>query len=419
MWRKSKKDWIALVEAGYALEGTDQCWLERVLNRAAPLFGRGMWPGIVSYRFTPSTVKIEEVAVRGPESLIPMIYESTRASPEAVDLVYRSGIAVATMSETVFSRLPAEKERMRRITRGVMQDVLGIKAHTGKGRAVMMTLPLLRTSRATRLERSRWSRVVSHLGAGLRLRRATDALALDGSAVEAILAPGGLVYDARCAARCASARELLRRAVQRIEWVRSRAGRADPDRALASWDGLIAGRWSLVDRFDTDGRRFVVACRNDPVHSDPRGLTQGERQVAEYVGLGCSNKEIGYTLGVSLSAVSNSTARAQAKLGLSSRAELSAFFAPSGLRAKLSEVSIVGETLLVGTYPLVDEARVAALTDAERAVVAHLVAGSTNSDIAQRRETSERTVANQVQSIYRKLNVRSRSELAARLQYDS
>jgi DNA-binding NarL/FixJ family response regulator len=55
------------------------------------------------------------------------------------------------------------------------------------------------------------------------------------------------------------------------------------------------------------------------------------------------------------------------------------------------------------------------LTDAEREVVAYLVTGSTNSDIAQRRHTSENTVANQVHSIYAKLGARSRAELAARL----
>ena len=41
----------------------------------------------------------------------------------------------------------------------------------------------------------------------------------------------------------------------------------------------------------------------------------------------------------------NLTAEAQAKLGLSSRAELAAFFAPCGLRAKLAEVAISGEKL--------------------------------------------------------------------------
>lgn len=415
MFRKPK-DWIALVEAGYDLEGTEQDWLERVLARAAPLFDRGMWPGIVCYRYTPTTVQIENVAVRGPARIVSMVHESTKATSEAVDLVFRSGISVATMSETVFSRLPSEQATMRRITGGLMRDILGIKAHTATGRAIMLTLPMLRTSKATAVERRRWSRVVSHLGAGLRLRAAARSLSCEMPAVEAILEPGGRLREARAEATHQSVRSVLRETVRRIERVRSRAGRADPDGALRAWDGLVRGRWSMIDRFDSDGRRFVVAMRNDPAHPDPRGLTARERQVAEYVGLGRTNKEICYTLGVSQSAVTNCTARAQEKLGLSSRAELTAFYSPTGMRAKLAEVSVAGEYVVVGAYPLINEERISVLTGAERAVLAHLVAGSTNGDIARRRKTSERTVANQVQSIYCKLKVRSRSELASCLQ---
>ncbi len=92
-----------------------------------------------------------------------------------------------------------------------------------------------------------------------------------------------------------------------------------------------------MDRFDTDERRFIVAIKNDPAHPDLRRLTPRERQVAEYVGLGCASKEIAYTLGLSETAITNCTARVQSKLGLHSRTELVAFFAPNGFRRKLTE----------------------------------------------------------------------------------
>ena len=79
-------------------------------------------------------------------------------------------------------------------------------------------------------------------------------------------------------------------------------------------------------------------------------------------------------------------------------------------------MAISGAKLLVGAYPLVGKRHVEKLTDAEREVLGHLVSGSTNNHIAQRRGTSENTVANQVHAIFLKLGVRSRSELAARLQ---
>jgi DNA-binding CsgD family transcriptional regulator len=114
--------------------------------------------------------------------------------------------------------------------------------------------------------------------------------------------------------------------------------------------------------------------------------------------------------------VDNAIAAAQTKLGLPSRVQLGAFFSPAGLRAKLAEVALAGEQLLVGSYPLVRAEAMEVLSEAERHVAALIVGGSTNAHIARIRESSERTVANQVQSIFSKLGVRSRLELAARLQ---
>jgi DNA-binding CsgD family transcriptional regulator len=82
----------------------------------------------------------------------------------------------------------------------------------------------------------------------------------------------------------------------------------------------------------------------------------------------------------------------------------------------LAEISIAGEDLLVGAYPLINESQISTLTDAERTVLGHILSGSTNKDIAKHCQTNVRTVANQVQSIFDKLHVRSRSELAAQLQ---
>ena len=37
-----KNDWIALVEAGYDLDGSDQDWLDRLFDRAEPLLDPGI-----------------------------------------------------------------------------------------------------------------------------------------------------------------------------------------------------------------------------------------------------------------------------------------------------------------------------------------------------------------------------------------
>jgi FixJ family two-component response regulator len=80
--------------------------------------------------------------------------------------------------------------------------------------------------------------------------------------------------------------------------------RSNENEPLDLWQGLVAGRWSLVEQFDSDGRRFMVARRNDPQVTDPRALNMRERQVLAYVAIGHPAKLIGYALGVSPSSVS-------------------------------------------------------------------------------------------------------------------
>lgn len=83
---------------------------------------------------------------------------------------------------------------------------------------------------------------------------------------------------------------------------------------------------------------------------------------------------------------------------------------PAGLR--VSELVVGEETMVVFSFPLaqVDEA---ALTASEREVATLVLAGLTNAQIAARRQTTVATVAKQLESIYRKLSVRGRRELAA------
>ena len=260
----------------------------------------------------------------------------------------------------------------------------------------------------TAVERRRWTQVAAHVGAGLRLRRG-----LASRSPEAVLDADGRVLDAQGNARARDARERLRHAVLQMESARGAVRRRDPDEAMGLWEGLVGGRWSLVDRFDSDGRRFVVAHRNDPEVGDPRGLSRRERQVAEFAGLGRTPKEIAYVLGLSASAVANAEGRARAKLGLATRAELASFFAPGGLRRRLIEAELEGEPMLVAAAPLVIEERLAPLSPAEREVALLAAQGATNAAIGARRESAERTVANQMRSIFEKLGVHSRAELAA------
>lgn len=72
-----------------------------------------------------------------------------------------------------------------------------------------------------------------------------------------------------------------------------------------------------------------------------------------------------------------------------------------------------GKVLFVHAIP--KTAEVAGLSAAENEVLALLLDGYDNASIAAARKTSPRTTANQVSSIFRKLGVASRAELAAKL----
>jgi DNA-binding NarL/FixJ family response regulator len=201
----------------------------------------------------------------------------------------------------------------------------------------------------------------------------------------------------------------------RADRARCAAHRQATDCALTLWEGLVRGRWSLVDHFDGDGRRFVVAHRNCPESSDPRGLASRERDCAELLGRGFAPKEIAYGMGLSATTVHHTLMRAKQKLGFQSQTELATFFAPRALRARLAEFELSGESLAVASYELLDEARLAPLTDAEREIALALLRGATNQAIADERGTALQTVANQIAQLYAKLNVHSRAELGAAL----
>jgi DNA-binding CsgD family transcriptional regulator len=89
--------------------------------------------------------------------------------------------------------------------------------------------------------------------------------------------------------------------------------------------------------------------------------------------------------------------------------------APSGLTAH-SFVLDAEEFVLLAfplPAPLPGAVAEADLTPSERAVLSLLESGAKSAEIARARQTSPRTVTNQIAAIYRKLGVSSRRELLA------
>jgi DNA-binding NarL/FixJ family response regulator len=121
--------------------------------------------------------------------------------------------------------------------------------------------------------------------------------------------------NAHSPAREHAARVVLRDAVQALERVRRGADATSIDEVFAAWKVFVATRWSLLDHFDTDGKRYIVVCENRPCLDDARHkLSLRERQVMAYLALGRSTKLIAYDLGISDSTVRVLATRARRKL---------------------------------------------------------------------------------------------------------
>jgi DNA-binding CsgD family transcriptional regulator len=153
----------------------------------------------------------------------------------------------------------------------------------------------------------------------------------------------------------------------------------DPDAALSFWRALVAGRWSLVDRFERDGRRFVVAHRNAPTATDPRRLTESGTVVGRFLTLGYSNKLAAYSLGVSEGTVSGTVARIRHELGAGSRVDLIDRLASGGGEVDGTTVELAsGELAVIASDARRGEKErslPASLTAAERAVVQGVLTG--------------------------------------------
>jgi DNA-binding NarL/FixJ family response regulator len=86
---------------------------------------------------------------------------------------------------------------------------------------------------------------------------------------------------------------------------------------------------------------------------------------------------------------------------------------PAGLRSR--HLRLNGDEVLIVSFPLFSTPLPASLTSAERDVAFRALTGASNRTIALERGSSVRTVANQLSSIFKKLRIGSRAELAWRM----
>lgn len=131
-----------------------------------------------------------------------------------------------------------------------------------------------------------------------------------------------LVHPAHAGAQPLLSREHLRAAARELDQSPPLSSEDEAGRGLGLWEGLLRGHWTLVDWFDSDGRRFIIVKPSSRTRGPRRGLTARERQVTLSAALGESNKLTGYQLGISPSRVSALLNASMRKLGCRTKAQL-------------------------------------------------------------------------------------------------
>jgi DNA-binding CsgD family transcriptional regulator len=313
---------IDIVESAYRLEGARLPWLKGLCEAARPLLDTGL--GVIAWTLDARDRRMprlsKTVRLGGRKE-----FERTNArfmdalGPATGVAVYRCP-AVGTASELV-PMLGLTMNRWSEIAPREVKDLFSVSAQSADGLNVMLAAPLRERRRTSRRERALWSMVAAHLASSFRLRIALEEVGPSALDAQAILRPSGICEHAEPAAQSNSIRAALRDAAIAIDRARTRAPESEAE-ALLHWPPLIAAHWSLLDRFERDGRHYLIAVNNAPRVGDPRVLSPREQQVVAHALLGHSVKLVAYELGLSSKTVSFHLQRAYLKLGVRNRLEL-------------------------------------------------------------------------------------------------
>jgi DNA-binding CsgD family transcriptional regulator len=307
-----KRHLLQIVDAAYADSPDDQLWLQGVLDAAAPILDWGL--GLCAYTYTLGERPQIESFVERSESgrLRATVEEMLQQGPPALLRSAFDHNIASTLSDFLHCDLSGRPDVGPYLANHGARDTLGIVAFDPAGSGVVLSPLLPKTGSLPASARRTWMQVALHLNAGSRLRAAGRRQE------EAVLDLGGKLHVARGLALDTGARAALRQAARAIDRGRSQRT-ASPDEALALRQAVVVGHWSLVDRFDADGRHFLVACRNPRGPAPPASLSDREHQATALAARGYSNKRIASALGLSTGSISTLLYRAARKWGAGSR----------------------------------------------------------------------------------------------------
>lgn len=309
----SVRDFVEVIAAAYRVEQSPDVWLRTVVEAAEPLLDRGS--GVIGYFIDLSDgVRAWQPCSTDASLDVDAFWAAYARAvpPEEIKEIHTHAPAAWSAA------FPERASAAKRWSEENAMHALGVSCLDVSLRGATLSA-FDRGDRPppSAAELERWALVSAHIATGARLVQRLDA-----AGIEAIVSPSGKILHVEGDARSKAARESLRHAARQMDRARThRQRRRDQDEAIGAWKALVSGRWSLVDSFESDGRRFVLARRNE---ATPRAmpLTLRERQVVAAAALGHSNKLIAYELGLGASTISTLLARARHKLGLTTRGDL-------------------------------------------------------------------------------------------------
>jgi DNA-binding CsgD family transcriptional regulator len=332
---------LDVLDAAYRLELADKPWLRGLAASFDRALGDGS--GTIAMEMDmsgPSRVRFDQIETLdvGPWwqhqlALFESLPIETLRTFGAGPVFYFSQVAHALLRHDPATATLLEQSALELYGAGQLDTLDSVRAGTRKdalierlvlsaldpfGSSVGVMVPLKSVARRApaRRELAIWGRVVAHLAAAHRLRTPDHP-------IEAVLSPGGKVLDATGPARAVLARDALRAAALGQDRARSRRGRGqDAESVTEQWQAVVSGRWTLVDQFESDGRRYLVARVNERDTPRMSELSEHETHVVELAARGYANKQIAYELGISIATVARRLASASAKLGATSRVEL-------------------------------------------------------------------------------------------------
>ena len=302
---------VDIIEAAYDVDQSDEVWLDGLTRAARPIVDRGL--GATAYLYDardPTNLRILSMSVPSEIDGGALTAFLGGVPPEYVASTWRKPFGLASSTEGFEGPLENALHAMFGA-----RDVIAINGRDTSGFGVWLGSLVPARVEMTDDHASLLERIAPHLASACRLRRRVQRQP------EAVLDPQGNVVDATGDATLNDARAALSLAATRIEEARGPMRSGDTARAVGGWKGLVSARWTLVDKFERDGKRFLVAQQNAHEIDVANDLSPRERAVMAAAAAGHHDKLIAYELGVAHSTVRVLLFRAMRKLGAKTRAE--------------------------------------------------------------------------------------------------